>query len=77
MKLYFISIFPEIFESFLQTSLIARAQEKRLLSFEVINPRDFCHDRHQQVDDEIYGGGSGMLMKAQPVIDAVNSAFES
>jgi tRNA (guanine-1)-methyltransferase len=57
MKIFLVSIFPEIFESFLQTSLIAKAQEKGILEFEIINPRNFCIDKHQQIDDEIYGGG--------------------
>jgi tRNA (guanine37-N1)-methyltransferase len=76
MKITYISIFPEIFESFLATSLIAKAQKKKLLSFSIINPRDFCPDKHKQVDDEIYGWGSWMLMKAQPLIDAVESVIK-
>jgi tRNA (guanine37-N1)-methyltransferase len=56
MKITYISIFPEIFESFLTTSLIKKAQEKELLSFDCVNPRNFCKDKHKQVDDEIYGG---------------------
>lgn len=75
MKIYLISIFPEIFESFLSASLISKAIEKNVLSFKITNPRDFCLDKHQQVDDEIYGGGAGMLMKAQPIIDAVESVI--
>lgn len=71
MKITYISIFPEIFKSFVTTSLVAKAQEKKLLSFEVINPRTFCKDKHKQVDDEIYGWWTGLLMKAQPLIDAV------
>lgn len=73
MKIYFISIFPEIFESFLDASLIKKAKEKNILEFEIINPRDFCKDKHRQIDDEIYGGWAGMLIMAQPIIDAVNS----
>lgn len=76
MKLYFISIFPEIFQSFLDASLIKKAQEKWILDFEIVNPRDFCEDKHRQVDDEIYWGGAGMLIMAQPMIDAVNSVIE-
>ena len=75
MKIFFISIFPEIFDSFLDTSLIKKAKEKKILEFEIINPRDFCMDKHKQVDDEIYWWWAGMLMMAQPVIDAVNSAI--
>lgn len=73
MHIHFVSLFPEIFDSFLSTSIIKKAQEKKLLEFSVINPRDFCADKHQQVDDTVYGGGDGMLIKAQPVIDAVES----
>lgn len=76
MKIFFISIFPEIFDSFISTSLIKKANEKWILDFEIINPRDFCHDKHQQVDDIIYGWWDGMLMMAKPVINATNSAIE-
>lgn len=76
MKIFLVSIFPEIFESFLQTSLIAKAQEKGILEFEIINPRNFCTDKHQQIDDEIYGGGKWMLLKAQPLIDTINYIVE-
>lgn len=76
MQFHIVTIFPEIYESFLKTSLMHKAIEKGLLSFSFTNPRSFCPDRHQQVDDEIYGGGAGMLMKAKPVIDAVESIIE-
>jgi len=75
MKVYFVSIFPEIFNSFLETSLIQKWQKKWLLEFEKINPRDFCLDKHRQVDDEIYGGGAGLLIKAEPVIQSVEKAI--
>lgn len=76
MKIFFISIFPEIFDNFISTSLIKKAKEKWILDFEIINPREFCHDKHQQVDDIIYGWWDGMLMMAQPVIDATNHAIQ-
>lgn len=76
MKIFIVSLFPEIFASFLSTSLIAKAQEKEIVTFELINPRDFCEDKHQQIDDEIYGWGKGMLIKAKPVIDAVNDIIQ-
>lgn len=71
MNIHIISIFPEIFESFTTTSLLNKAIESWLLSFHFTNPRDFTHDKHRQIDDEIYWGGAGMLMKAQPMIDAL------
>ena len=73
MKIFFISIFPEIFENFLGVSLIKKAIDKKILDFELVNPRQFCHDKHQKIDDEIYGGWVWMLMMAQPIIDAVES----
>lgn len=76
MKIFFVSIFPEIFDSFLETSLIKKASEKWILEFETINPRDFCFDKHKQVDDIIYWWWDWMLMMAQPVIDAVNLAIQ-
>lgn len=77
MKIFVVSLFPELFESFLATSLIAKAQEKWILTLEFVNPRDFCEDKHQQVDDEIYGWGKGMLIKAKPVIDAVTHIIQT
>jgi tRNA (guanine37-N1)-methyltransferase len=77
MHISFISIFPEVYTSFLETSLIKKAQEKTILTFDIINPRDFCADKHQQIDDIIYGGWAGMLMKAQPMIDAIEAAIDN
>lgn len=75
MKIFFISIFPEIFPSFLETSLIKKAIDKKILEFEIINPRQFCHDKHQKIDDEIYWWWAGMLMMAKPIIDSVESVI--
>jgi tRNA (guanine37-N1)-methyltransferase len=65
MKIDAISIFPEFFEV-LEISLLGKAQEGGLISFEAHNLRDFTHDRHKTVDDTPYGGGAGMLMKPEP-----------
>jgi tRNA (guanine37-N1)-methyltransferase len=73
MHIHIVSIFPDIFKSFIETSLIKKAQEKKILKFSFINPRTFCPDRHQTVDDTICGWGAGLLMKAKPAIDAVES----
>ena len=77
MHIHIISIFPEIFDNFLHTSLIHKAQEKNILTFDLVNPRSFCPDRHQKVDDTIYGGWAGLLMKASPAIQAVESILKS
>lgn len=76
MHIHIVSIFPDIFKSFLETSLIKKAQEKKILKFSFVNPRTFCPDRHQTVDDTIYGGWAGLLMKAKPAIDTVESIIK-
>ncbi len=76
MHIHIVSIFPDIFKSFIETSLIKKAQEKKILKFSFVNPRTFCPDRHQTVDDTIYGWGAGLLMKAKPAIDAVESIIK-
>ena len=76
MYIHIVSIFPDIFESFMETSLIKKAQEKKILTFTFTNPRTFCPDRHQTVDDTIYGWWAGLLMKAKPAIDAVESIIK-
>jgi tRNA (guanine37-N1)-methyltransferase len=54
MQIHIVSIFPQIFDSFFSTSLIAKSQQKKILKFNLVNPRDFCKDKHKQVDDTIY-----------------------
>ena len=76
MKIIYITLFPEVYESFLTTSLVHKAQEKGLVAFDRIDPRCFADGPHSQVDDEIYGGGAGLLIKAKPVINAVHMAMQ-
>ena len=76
MNIHIISLFPEIFQSFLSTSLIKKAQEKELISFFLHNPREYCKDKHQQIDDQIYGWGDGMLIKAEPIVDCVEDIIK-
>ena len=77
MHIHIVSIFPDIFKSFIETSLIKKAQEKKILKFSFVNPRTFCPGKHQQVDDTIYGWGAWLLMKAKPAIDAVESIIKT
>ena len=75
MHYHIITIFPEVFDSFLSTSLIAKAQEREAISFNLVNPRDFCTDKHSQIDDTPYGGGAGMVMKAGPIINSIKDVI--
>ncbi len=76
MNIHIISLFPELFESFISTSLVKKAQEKWILKIDFCNPRQFCTDKHQQIDDEIYWWWAWMLIKAEPIIDAVESIIK-
>jgi tRNA (guanine37-N1)-methyltransferase len=76
MRLRVLTIFPELFEPFLSTSLIGKAREKGLLDVAVHDLRGFTEDRHRSVDDEPYGGGGGMVMTAPPWIRAVRALAE-
>ncbi|MDH3445082.1 MAG: tRNA (guanosine(37)-N1)-methyltransferase TrmD [Deltaproteobacteria bacterium] len=66
-----VSIFPQMFESPLGHSILKKAQEKNLISISIVNPRDYATDRHRMTDDYTYGGGQGMVMKAGPVVRAI------
>ncbi len=68
-----LSIFPELVKNFTDYSLIKKAIEKGILEFNFINLRNFTNDKHKQIDDEPYGGGSGMVFKIEPVYNALCS----
>lgn len=67
-----ISLFPEMFDA-IQSGITGRAIRNGLMTLEITNPRDFTADKHKTVDDRPYGGGPGMLMKVQPLKDAILS----
>ena len=73
MRIDIVSLFPEFFDAFKDHSIMKRAMEAGLLSLTVTNPRDFSHNKHNQVDDTPFGGGVGMLMMAPPIFEAVES----
>jgi tRNA (guanine37-N1)-methyltransferase len=73
MHITLISIFPELFQQFISSPLIGKSVASGRLQFSIVNPRDFCTDKQKKVDDEIYGGGVGLLMKAEPIIQAIQS----
>ena len=68
-----LTLFPEMIESCCSYSILKRAVDKDILSVNTINPRDFTLDKHKKVDDTPYGGGAGMVLMAQPYVDAYES----
>lgn len=70
MKFHVLTLFPEMIEQGLSTSITGRAMQKDLISLNAVNIRDYTIEKHKKVDDYPYGGGAGMLMQAQPVYDA-------
>lgn len=75
MHIHIISLFPEMFKA-LESGIPGRAQQRSLLKLSIINPRDFARDKHQSVDDRPYGGGPGMVMKAEPLQAAIRVAVQ-
>jgi len=72
MRIETLSVFPEMFETVMATSILGRAREKGALEYIGHDLRNWAHDRHRTVDDEIYGGGPGQLMKPEPVFEALD-----
>jgi tRNA (guanine37-N1)-methyltransferase len=76
MNFYVMTLFPEMIEQGLNTSIIGRAMEKELLTINAVNIRDYTLDKHKRVDDYPYGGGAGMLMAVEPVVRTYNAIRE-
>lgn len=77
MKITILTLFPEMFSSFLDYSIIRRAIAKGLVAFELVNIRDFTKDRHHRVDNPPVGGGAGLILMCQPVLDGLKSVRSS
>ncbi len=73
MKITILSLFPEYFTSFIETSVIGRAYKNGLFEFELINFRDFTNEKHGHVDDTPFGGGAGQVLMCQPILDALKA----
>jgi len=73
MRIDILTLFPEMFESFLEGSLIGSARNKDILDIRVTNIRDYAKGVHRQVDDRPFGGGPGMLLMPGPIVEAVES----
>jgi len=73
MKFTILTTFPNYFDSFLESSIIARAIKKELIEVNIVNIRDFTLDKNKRTDSPPIGGGSGLILKAQPIIDCLHS----
>jgi tRNA (guanine37-N1)-methyltransferase len=71
MRLDILTIFPEMFTGILTNSILKRAQDKGLAEINLVNIRDYATDRHKRVDDYQYGGGPGMVMLAEPIVNCI------
>jgi tRNA (guanine37-N1)-methyltransferase len=76
MRIDILTLFPEMFESILNTAIFKRAGERGLVEVIVRNIRDYTHDKHRTVDDYPYGGGAGMVLKPEPVFEAVEAILD-
>jgi len=72
MKIDVLTLFPNMFVGPLDESIVQRAREAGLLDLKIHNLRDYTHDRHKTVDDRPFGGGPGMLLKPEPIFEALD-----
>jgi len=72
MNFHIITIFPEIFNSYFNESILARAQKENIIKINIYNLRDYTDDKHKTVDDTPYGGGAGMILKIEPLVRAIS-----
>ena len=75
MNFYVMTLFPEMVDQAMNTSIMKRAMENQYISLSTYNIRDYTEDKHKRVDDYTYGGGAGMLMQAQPVYDCFRAVM--
>jgi tRNA (guanine37-N1)-methyltransferase len=73
MRIDFFTLFPEMFVGPLSSSIMERAVAQGLVNFNIYNIRDYAHDKHHTTDDYAYGGGAGMVMKPEPIFEAVET----
>ncbi|MDY4067154.1 tRNA (guanosine(37)-N1)-methyltransferase TrmD [Bullifex sp.] len=73
MHIDILTLFPDMIKAFFENSIMARAVEKGIITYNIINFRDYTYDNHHTCDDIPYGGGAGMVLKPEPLFDALNS----
>lgn len=76
MKIDILTLFPEMFEGVLGSSILKKAEEKGIVHYHLVNFREYSDNKHKTVDDYPYGGGAGMVLKPQPVFDAIEDRLE-
>jgi len=76
MRIDILTLFPQFFSTPLQSAIFQRAKDKDLVSFNIYNIRDYTHDKHHVVDDYPFGGGAGMLLKPEPVFEALENVLK-
>jgi tRNA (guanine37-N1)-methyltransferase len=77
MKINILTLFPEIIDVYFNNSIMFKAVEKGLINFNIVNIRDFAKDKHKTCDDYPYGGGAGMILKPEPLFEALDSVSAS
>lgn len=73
MVFHLITIFPEALKSYIDSSILKRAQKNKLIKIKFYNPRDYAKDKHKITDNRSYGGGAGMVMKVEPIVKAIKT----
>jgi tRNA (guanine37-N1)-methyltransferase len=73
MTFHIITLFPEAIEQYLRSSILGRAEKKKIIKFDLVNLRKFGLGRHKKVDEKPYGGGAGMVLMSEPILKAVDS----
>jgi len=75
MRFDIFTILPEVFTPYLESSILQRARQRELIDIRIHNIRDYTHDKHHTTDDTPYGGGGGMVMKPEPIFEAMESVL--
>ncbi len=73
MRIHILTLFPNMFDGVLTDSMIGKAQEKNIVNIQTVNFREYANNKHMTVDDSPYGGGGGMVLKPEPIFNAVDS----
>ncbi|SDK23599.1 tRNA (guanosine(37)-N1)-methyltransferase TrmD [Lacicoccus qingdaonensis] len=73
MNIHYLTLFPEMYDGVLNTSILKRAKDKGIVDYNLIDFRDYSEDKHNKVDDYPYGGGAGMVLKPEPIFNAMDA----